>query len=246
MTFVIADAGVNHCGRLDYALALVKVAKDAGADAVKFQAFTPSVQAPASWSTQAMLKGLALTRDELQMCAAEARHVGIEFMCTAMDEDWLSTLMLPSFGLKRIKIGSGQVENLQFISAVASRELPVIISNGMAANNWFCAAVQRLIARGVPDVTLLSCVSTYPTPEHYICLSELARLKDQWPQCKVGLSSHCRSFWPCVAAAYAGASVVEVHVKLGEDHQGPDMSSSLLPHELKAMVREIRNVPAPV
>lgn len=238
MVFIICEAGVNHQGRLDYALQLVAEAKKSGADAVKFQGFAPSEQAPLDYKTRAMLKGLWMSPEELIMLSAECRHKQIEFMLTPMNDGWLKHAV--TLGVKRIKVGSGQNRNIPLLKAVGATKLPVIISNGMADNREFCVAVETLIDGGAEDITMLSCVSKYPTPETDITMNEMARLKDLFPGLKVGLSSHCRSFWPCVAAAYAGATVIEAHMKLSEGDIGPDMSSSLLPEEFKAMVREVR------
>ena len=231
--FVIAEAGVNHGGRLDHALALIRAAHDAGADAVKFQAFDPERLAPGDYIKRAMLKGLALTRAELTMCAAECGYVGgLEFMCTPMDEEWLEFIV--GLDVKRIKIGSGQAGDARFVRACAATGLPMIISNGMVSNEGLMTSLDEC----PPDTTVLYCVSKYPTPASDVHLSEIARLR-RVTGMSVGFSSHCRSFWPSVAAVYAGATVVEAHLALpGTD--GPDVPSSLLPEEFKAMVREIR------
>lgn len=243
--FIIAEAGVNHGGRLDHALHLIAAAKHAGADAVKFQAFDPTRLSPLDWERRAMLKGLALTREELTMCVAEARHGArpIEFMCTAMDTDWLSFLT-DSRMVKRLKIGSGQNRDLNFLRACADTQLPVIISNGMAATAIeFPRSVQVLIDNKCKDITILSCVSKYPTPDSYVSLDDVRMLQQSYHGvCKVGFSSHCRSFWPCVAAAACGATVIEAHIAL-EGTTGVDVPSSLLPYEFEAMVREVRGVP---
>lgn len=237
--FVIAEAGVNHGGRLNHALALVAAAATAGADAVKFQAFTPLRISPFDYEKQAMLKGLALTADELEILAAECDHKKIEFLVTPMDDYWLR--VVEKLGVKRIKIGSGQNRDLGFIYAVATRGLPVIISNGMADDAEFESSVRMLMAPHGSDVTVLACVSKYPTPDVDVSLSEMTRLKGRWPGVDVGFSSHCRSFWPSVAAVYAGATVIEAHLAL-PGTTGVDVPSSLLPDEFAAMVREIRCV----
>ena len=243
MTFIIAEAGVNHGGRLDHALALIREAKDAGADAVKFQAFTPLRNAPLNYETQAMLKGLALTRSELTILHAECRAKQIEFMCTPMDEEWLEFIV--GLGVKRIKVGSGQVKDKPFIAAVAAAKHPVIISNGMCTeeelDDALCVISDAVDYKIRP--TVLSCVSKYPTPETSITMSELKRLRETYTHADIGFSSHCRSFWPSVAAAYAGATVIEQHLAL-PGTTGPDVPSSLLPSEFKAMVREVRACPA--
>lgn len=246
MTFIIAEAGVNHGGRLDLALRLIAEAKHAGADAVKFQAFDPTRLSPLDWEKRAMLKGLALTETELAMCAAECAHgkTPIEFMVTPMDAEWLEFFCGDAarsqiFNLKRLKIGSGQNRDLYFLAAVAKTGLPVIISNGMATVEQFADSLQVLTSNGATDITILSCVSRYPTPDVDISMAEIREIKTRWPQFAVGFSSHCRSFWPSVAAAYSGATVVEAHLAL-PGAVGPDVGSSLLPEELAAMVREVR------
>ena len=236
-TLIVAEAGVNHCGRLDTALALIAAAKTSGADAVKFQAFTPAMLAPGNWERQSMLKGLALTREELLILNAECGHVGIEFMCTPMDSDWLR-FCVGALKIKRVKIGSAQAGDAAFVRAVAAYKLPVIISNGMADNAEFCRAVGILVDGGC-DVTPMACISAYPTPDARVRMSEVARLKDLFPGMTVGFSSHCRSFWPSVAAVYAGAVVTENHLML-PGCTSPDAGSSLLPVEFTALVREIR------
>lgn len=241
--FVIAEAGVNHQGRLDHAFALIAHAKAAGADACKFQMFTPEWLAPADYAKRALLKSLALTRSELIMCAAECAHQKIEFIVTPMDTECLDWLMaLPKHARPRkIKVGSAQVKDLKFIQAVAAYKLPVIISNGMCSDFELAAALCEI--SGAVDYAVrpivLSCVSKYPTPDADVHLSEIRRLRETFSYADIGFSSHCRSFWPTVAAVYAGATVVECHICL-PDTTGPDIASSLLPEEFAAMVREIR------
>lgn len=234
--FIIAEAGINMNGRLDHALALVAAAKKAGADAVKFQGFSPTELSPLNWEKRALLKGLWMSPEEMEMLAAECRHKQIEFMCTPMGMGWLETLMHPKYGMKRIKIGSAQVKDRAFIAAVAACKLPVIISNGMCIPAEFDVAMKILGAHDI-DVTPLSCVSKYPTPDVDMSLDDMFCLKMNYG--RAGFSSHCRSFWPSVAAAYAGATVIEQHICL-PGTTGPDISSSLLPGEFQAMVREIR------
>lgn len=233
-TLIIAEIGVNHGGRLDHALQLIAEAKRCGADAAKFQAFTPSALRPGDYAGQAMLKGLALTEDELTMLAAECDHVGIEFMCSPMDDYWLR--VIEKLGVERIKIGSAQVKNLAFIDAVNRCGLPVILSNGMCTDAALAAAVDALSGA---SVTIMSCISEYPTSETTPTMSALRALRGDYPGVEVGFSSHCRSFWPTVAAVYAGATVTENHLRL-PGCTGPDASSSLLPEEFKALVREVR------
>lgn len=237
--FVIAEVGVNHMGRLDHAFALIRAARDAGADAVKFQAFDPTRLAIDDHGKRAMLKSLALTRDELAMCAAETRHAGLEFICTPMDEEWLA-FCVGVLRVARIKVGSGQNRNKTFLAAVAATGLPVIISNGLGISTTeFADNIGILGPLPKTDITLLSCMSKYPTPETDIHIADMRHLAWAHPGCRVGFSCHARSFWPSVAAVYAGAECVEKHITL-PGLKSPDQTSSIYPDELRAMVREIR------
>lgn len=235
--FIIAEAGVNHNGRLDTACLLVDAAVDAGADAVKFQAFTPEKLQPMDHAKRAMLKGLALTAQELEYLKRYCDEANIEFMCTAFDKHWLSLLV--GLGIERVKIGSGQIAYDDLLDTARATKLPVIISLGMAgvnAGDW-----QNLVRRGFDDLTLLYCVSQYPTAPTDINLSVMDAIHAS-TAVKVGFSSHCPSPWPSIAAAYAGAVVLENHITLDRLAAGPDHTSSLTPEEFKVLVREARRV----
>lgn len=238
MTFIVAEAGVNHCGRLDLALELVAIASECGADAVKFQAFTPE-KLSSDYQQRAMLKGLALTTDELEHIANRCKQQGIEFMCTAFDDDWLRYLL--TLSIKRIKIASGQVldtfHNRILLSVARSTGLPVILSLGLARKE---EVVKALNALSVKNTSLLYCVSKYPTPDIAIRFQEMKLVCQDFPDYDVGFSSHAQSFWPDVAAVYAGAKIIEHHITTSRTLPGPDQSSSLEPAEVRAWVTQIR------
>lgn len=234
--FIIAEAGVAHAGRLDHALRLVAMAADAECDAVKFQAFDPTILGGADYAKRAMLKSLALTGDELKILAAEARYKGIEFMCTPMDMVW-AHFLVKELRVKKFKIGSAQAGDRDFVQYVAEYGLPVIISDGMCKPEEFVDSVRILQAENCP-VTAMKCISRYPTPDYAISLEDMTALGER-AGVEVGFSSHCPSIWPTVAAVYAGAVVVENHITLdGVDH--PDASSSLSWTQLQSLVREVR------
>lgn len=232
---------MNHSGRLDHALKLVQVARECGADAVKFQAFTPWRLCPQDYERQAMLKGLALTEPELSMCAAEARRLGIEFMCTPMDEEWLD-FCVRELKVKRVKVGSGQNRDRAFLKYVGDtcmvNNLPIIVSSGMANNEEFQHALHWLTPSAGIDVTALYCVSEYPTPDTRLSMEAMTAMRASLGV-PIGYSSHSPSIWPTVAAVYAGATVTENHIAL-PGVETPDYSSSLQPEQLRALVREIR------
>ena len=143
--YVIAEAGVNHNGRLDLALQLIDAAIDAGADAVKFQAFSPEdlVTAgaakaayqdrndPHSHSQLDMLRGLALSPGDFRSLRDHCRAGGIEFLCTPFDQPSLD-MLVDDLGVRRLKFGSGELTNAPFLWNATRTGLPLIISTGMA------------------------------------------------------------------------------------------------------------------
>lgn len=237
-TLVIAEGGVNACGNLDVAIEITAAAARAGANAIKWQLFDPEHLAPGDFKRRALLKAHHTTRSEMTMLAAEAEREGLEFMATAFDAGSLAWLCQNDM-IKRIKIGSGQVSATwshdELWGMAALSRLPLIVSNGMCFDSELS---DRLRAIEAPK-TVMYCVSKYPTPETQINLSEMQSIPGRIEGVDIGFSSHCRSFWPSVAAVACGAVVIEAHLAL-PGCASPDAGSSLLPDEFAAMVREIR------
>jgi N,N'-diacetyllegionaminate synthase len=256
-TFVIAEAGVNHNGRLDLALALVERAAEAGADAVKFQTFTADTLVAKGTATVAyqnrsghadqheMIRSLELSHEAHGALAHRARELGIEFMSTAFDA--ASADYLVRLGVRRVKVPSGEVTNLPFLRHLAGYGLPVILSTGMADLDEVGTAVetireaQRGLAPSPDNLTVLHCTSAYPTPDEDVNLSAMVTIARAF-SVPVGYSDHTFGTFVSPVAVALGARVIEKHVTLDRSLPGPDHSASLEPGELKAMIADIRRV----
>jgi N-acetylneuraminate synthase len=250
---VIAEAGVNHNGSLDTARRLVEAAKDAGADAVKFQTFKAealvSRGAPkaayqrrltnADESQFDMLKRLELDAAAHADIMAHCRRVGIDFMSSPFDED--SADVLENLGLQRFKLGSGELTNLPLLAHVARKGKPLILSTGMATLGEVEAALDAFHKHGGTDVTLLHCVTQYPTPVEQVNLRAMLTLHAAFGV-PVGYSDHTEGTEVAIAAVALGARVIEKHFTLDRCMEGPDHKASLEPGELARMVREIHSV----
>lgn len=216
--FIIAEAGVNHGG--DYAVAtrLVDVAKDAGADAVKFQAFHAD-RFPEPQRT--ICTPLEFNEWQILRTYEYAKECGILWLCTPFDEDWARQIdpIVPVF-----KIGSGQAMDVDFFSYVLGFGKPIIISSGKIDPWW-----------GVGDIWL-HCVSEYPTPP---ARANLKRMREHHMH---GYSDHTGTIEIPVAAVALGARIIECHITMDRNAEGPDHTSSLEPAQFKEMVRMIRNV----
>jgi N,N'-diacetyllegionaminate synthase len=254
---VIAEAGVNHNGDIDRAVALVDAAADAGADVVKFQTFradklvTPSApkaeyqkratELGGPESQHAMLRKLELNVAAHERLIARAREKGIEFLSTGFDLESLE--LLRSLAMQRMKVPSGEITNLPYLRQVAGFGKPVILSTGMASIEEIGTAVEVLEAGGIPRsaMTILHCTTAYPTPMQSVNLRAMQTLATTF-DCAVGYSDHTEGIEVSIAAVAMGAVVVEKHFTLDRSLPGPDHRASIEPDELRRMVEAIRNI----
>ena len=251
--FVIAEAGVNHNGSLARARRMVKVAAEAGADAVKFQSFhADSLALPEApkaryqvdttgntGSQFSMLKALELSEEAHRTLARECRAHRIEFLSTPFDP--ASADLLERLGVRRYKISSGDVTNSLLLRKVAAKGKPVILSTGMSTVEEVGAALRSLRKAGSRDVSLLHCVFDYPTLAKDVNLRVMESLRKRF-DVPVGFSDHTQGISVAIAAAALGAVIIEKHFTLDRALPGPDHRASLEPGELRAMIRGIRDV----
>ena len=254
-TFIIAEAGVNHNGRLDLAKKLIESAAGAGANAVKFQAFTAekivshnadkaSYQKASTGANESqfeMLKRLELNEAQVKELAAHCLLFDIMFLSTPFDLD--SVDMLKSMGMKIFKIPSGEITNLPLLRKIGSLKKQIILSTGMADMQEIKDAVNILTNTGTnrENITLLHCNTEYPTPYADVNLRAMLTLQETL-SCAVGYSDHTLGIEVPIAAVTLGASVIEKHFTLDKNLAGPDHRTSLDPLELRAMTTAIRNI----
>lgn len=250
--FIIAEAGVNHNGTLALARELIDAAQEAGADAVKFQIFTPEELATADAKQAAyqkksakdssqlsMLRRLALSHTHFIELKRYADKAGIMFLATpygVSDADFLASLKVEAF-----KVASGDITNIPFLLHIAAKNRPVIVSTGMATLREIQDAVETLRKAAAKDIVLMQCTSEYPAPPEHANLRVIPALQKKF-SVPVGLSDHTEGIAIPIAAAAIGACVIEKHFTLDRNLPGPDHRASLEPHELAAMIRNIRSV----
>ena len=258
---VIAEAGVNHNADPDLALKMIKAAKDAGADYVKFQTAVPelvisSVAPKATYQEETTGAG----ESQLDMCRKlhfpieyyrelkkECEKAGIGFSSTPFD--LVSLEFLIELGVDFIKVPSGEITNRLFLEAVAESGLPVVLSTGMSSFEEVERAVNLLSEpregetheERLRRITLLQCNTQYPTPFSDVNLLAMPKMGRRL-SVRYGYSDHTPGIEASVAAVALGASVVEKHFTLSNSLPGPDQKASLEPAQLEEMVKAIRNV----
>lgn len=249
---IIAEAGVNHNGDVEIAKELIRAAKEAGADMVKFQTAKLSslVSKTAKMadyqkenigreeSQKDMLSKRLLPFDSFEMLAGYCDEIGIQFLSTPFDIESIHFLKnLVTFW----KVPSGEITNYPYLVEIARTGMPVIMSTGMSELWEIDDAVRVLKDHGCKDITLLHCNTQYPTPCEDVNLLAMNTLKERY-KVPVGYSDHTNGIEIPAAAAALGAEVIEKHFTLDKTMEGPDHKASLEPLELKAMVRSIRNI----
>ena len=254
-TIIIAEAGVNHNGDLDMARQMVREARKAGADYVKFQTAVPELvisQFAPKAEYQKETTGTA--QSQLEMCRAIHLPLGdyadLKALCDAEGIGFMSTPFdlrsidcLAALGMDYWKIPSGEITNLPYLEKIGALGSKVIMSTGMATLDEVEAAVRVLENAGTPrrSVILLHCTTQYPAPYASVNLRAMDALATLG--CGgVGYSDHTCGIEVSVAAAARGAVVVEKHFTLDRNLPGPDHRASLEPTNLAALVAAVRNV----
>lgn len=254
---IIAEAGVNHNGNLDMARRMVKAAKEAGADYVKFQTAVPelviSVFAPKADYQKAttgegesqldMCRAIHLPLSDYAELKALCDSEGIGFMSTPFD--LVSIDCLAALDMDYWKIPSGEITNLPYLRKIGRLGQKVIMSTGMATIDEVAAAVDVLEQSGTPrsSIWLLHCTTQYPAPPSSVNLRAMDALA-KLGCAGVGYSDHTEGYEIAVAAVARGAQIIEKHFTLDRTLPGPDHKASLEPDELRRLVEAVRRTEA--
>lgn len=253
-TFIIAEMSANHLMDFDRAKAIMRAAKDAGADAVKIQTYTPDTitldcEDPCFQITQGMIwDGTTLHKlyetaytpwewhPELKKAAEE---MGLLFFSSPFDLtsiDYLEKMDVPVY-----KVASFEINDIPFIRKIAQTGKPIIMSTGIAYLSDIELALKTCREAGNDQVILLKCTSAYPAPYEDINLRTIPSMREVF-DCLVGLSDHTMGCAVAGAGVAMGAKVVEKHLTLSRKDGGADASFSMEPQEFKEMVDNIRLV----
>lgn len=251
--YVIAEAGVNHNGRLDLAKQLVDVACAAGADAVKFQTFkaeninirsapkaTYHVETTGSDEEQSwfdLLKTQELTAEMHRELIDYATVKGIEFLSTPYDEESLE--LLDKLGLPAFKVASTDLNNHPFLSQIAAKGKPVLLSTAMSTLEEVRDSVKVLKRSGCQALVVLQCTGNYPAKLSDTNMWAMVTIRNELGVL-VGYSDHTMEHINPVLATAMGAVVYEKHFTLDRTLPGPDHRMALTPEELKRAVSLIR------
>lgn len=253
-TFIIAELSANHMNDFDIAVKTIEAIAEAGADAVKFQTFTPDtitidcdneyfqIKQGTVWDGQVLheLYEDAYMPWEWQPKLKKiAEDLGLIAFSSPFDKtsvDFLEDMDVPAY-----KIASFEITDIPLIEYVASKGKPIIISTGISSFEDIELAVQTCLDVGNNQVALLKCTSSYPAPLDEINLNTIPDMIEKF-DCIIGLSDHTLGGEVSTSAVALGANIIEKHFILDRNMGGPDSKFSMEPHEFKQVVDSIRNV----
>lgn len=245
--FIIAEACDNHLGNMVTAREMVRQAKAAGADAIKFQHHLPDeemlregvpMSANFNMPLYEFLQRYALTLEQHKELLDYCRELGILYLCTPFSRK--AAEEIEGLGVAAFKIGSGELTDLPTLKVIAGFGKPMILSTGMAEWDEIDETVNTL--RPINDqLILMNCVSEYPAKHSDVNLGVIAQLEQRYDLI-VGHSDHTPDIYTSIAAVARGAKLLEKHIILDRRQPGPDQAVSIEPYELYELVTATRRV----
>jgi len=255
-TVIIAEAGVNHLGRMDYAENLVAAAKNGGADIIKFQTYKAekltTQNAPRFWDWEGECKadgsqyesyslldsfGPEQYRQLMRMC----KDYEIEFLSTPFDNEAVD--MLVDLGMKGFKVASCDVTNIPLLTHIARKGLPVLLSTGASSLDEVAAAVKTLEDNGTRDICVMHCTLCYPTEPQNANLPFINTLKERFPSYIIGFSDHTLGTTVAAGSVIYGVRAIEKHFTFDKTlPYSADHWLSLDEADLRKLVEEVRTL----
>lgn len=244
--YIIAEVNSSHNGNVETARQMIDAAVAAGCDCVKFQSWSAKSLYSKSYYkknpiAERFVRKLSLTPDQLKEMADYCGEKGIGFSSTPYSEEEVAFLA-EECRVPFIKIASMEINNLGFLRYIGNKQLPVILSTGMAEMEEVERAVRALEETGNRQIILLHCVSIYPTKVETVNLNNILGLRERFPDYPVGFSDHTLGSAAAIAAVALGAAALEKHITLDSKKIGMDNQMAMEPGALRELVLDCRNI----
>jgi len=248
-SYIIAEIGINHNGDINIAKELIKVAKEAGCDAVKFQKRNPDVCVPEKqknvmretpWGYITYLDykyKVEFEKEEYDTINDYCKSLNIHWFASPWDVD--SVQFLSQYDIPALKVPSASLNDIELLKSMKETNIPIILSTGMSTQEEVDAAIDLLDGN---EIAVLHCVSTYPTPPEELNLNVIKTFQNQYPNLIIGYSGHETGLSTTYAAVALGAKIIERHITLDRSMWGTDHSASVEPQGLKSLVSNIRDI----
>lgn len=256
--YIIAELGSNHNGDMQLAKRLIKAAKQAGADCVKFQSWSKETifskktyddnffiaddyRNRTDYTLESIVEEYSISEEELSQMKKFCDEMDIEFTSTPFSEkevDFLADTLKVPF----LKVASMDLNNYPFLEYIAKKNIPIVLSTGLSNLYEIDKAVQTIENTGNYKIIILHCVSIYPPEDSQVNLRNIETLRTIYPDYPIGFSDHSLGSSIPLAAIGLGACILEKHFTLDKDLPGWDHKVSATPDELKIIVQESRRI----
>lgn len=244
--YIVAEMNSSHNGKVERAIQMIDAAKECGCDCVKFQSWTADTLYSEEYYAQnpishRMVKGFSLNENELLELWKHCKEIDIDFSSTPYSEqevDFLTERAEVPF----IKIASMEINNLSFLEYIARKNIPMMLSTGMASYDEIDRAVRVITDTGNHNLCILHCVSVYPAAAENIHLNNIVYLKERYPDFVIGYSDHTIGSEVACGAIALGAGVIEKHFTLDSAKMGMDNNMATEPEAMKDMVEKCHSV----
>lgn len=249
-TLIIAEAGINHDGKLEQAYQLIDIAADAGADVVKFQLFTAAHMYPIKagklrtangmdMEIYPLIKEMEVPEEWIPKLINKCKERDIGFLCTTCDET--STDLLNKYSVDSFKIASSEITHIPLLRHTANTGKTVIFSEGAAKMSEVCEAIDAIKATGNEKIALMHCTAEYPAKLSDCNTNIIETYRRIFPDVIIGFSDHTSE--PSTAPVQAilkGAKIIEKHITIDRKLPGADHSFALEYNQLKQLVQDVR------
>lgn len=248
--FCIAEIGQAHDGSLGILHSYIDAISKTGVNAIKFQTHIAEAESSqeepfrVNFSYEDKTRfdywnRMSFSSDQWQEIKVHCEEKGLEFMSSPFSI--AAVELLETIGIKRYKVGSGELSNYLMLDKIGRTGKPIILSSGMSSYEELKVAVEFLKPYG-NELAILQCTTSYPTAPENIGLNVITELKLKFPGLTIGLSDHSGTIYPGIAAVALGAEIVEFHAVFDKRMFGPDASSSLTIEEIAALIEGVRYV----
>lgn len=248
-TFIIAEIAQAHEGSLGIAHSYIDALADCGVDAVKFQTHIADAESSSFEQFRVNFSYEDNTRFDYwkRMEFTAEQWVGLKQHCDEKNVEFISSpfsvaavQLLEQVGVKRYKIGSGELSNYLMLDAIAKTGKPIILSSGMSDWNELDETIAFLKPHG-NALSLLQCTTAYPTAPEQWGLQAITEMKTRY-QIPVGFSDHSADIYACLAATTLGAEILEFHAVFHHQLFGPDAKASLTIDQIKTLTKGVRQI----
>lgn len=236
--YVIAEIGSNFDQSLNKALRLINVAKNCGADAVKFQLFSGKKLYPNNKKMRKLFEKHELNSKWISILKKHCLKIRIHFFLSVFDEESLDVIIKNK--IKLFKIASSEITNLSLLKKIAMQKKPIFVSTGMSDLDDVKRALKVTKSQKNNKIILMQCGSLYPLDDEKVNLNVLDTFKKKF-KCILGFSDHTLGCDAAMVALGKGSVVFEKHITLNKKNPGPDHHYAMNPQEFKTYVRKLKN-----